>query len=328
MVTVMAAVIVSCGTHRSTATKTPSLTGKNVTAVQTAAGDTLSYNDRRRFDYFYLEAVRQQEAGNYDAAFDLLRHCLTINPRAAEAYYLLAAYYSELEQDSVGLQYLEKAAALSPQNDTYQERVAQYYINTNAYDKAIDAYEKLYANHRDRADVLNILMQLYQQQKNYDGMLSAANRLEQVEGGSEEISLSKMRIYEMKNDKRSAYETLRNLSEQHPNDLNYKIMMGNWLLQNSRKKEAFKIFSDAVKEEPDNTYAQNSLYDFYVAEGQNDMAQQLRDRILLSQKTPSKTLVSLLQEVIKGSEKQSTDSTVVLNLFHQVEDAHPPMPTW
>ena len=323
VVTVMAAAAVSCGTHRSTPAKAPSLTGMNA-AVQTASGDdTLSDNARSRFDYFYLEAVRQQEAGNYDAAFDLLRHCLTVNPRAAEAYYQLAAYYSELEQDSVGLQYLEKAAALSPLNDTYQERVAQYYINTNAYDKAISAYEKLYTNKRERTDVLNILMQLYQQKKDYDGMLSAVNRLEQVEGGSEEMSLSKMRIYEMKNDKRSAYETLKKLSEQHPNDLNYKIMTGNWLLQNSRKKEAFRILSDAVKAEPDNTYAQNSLYDFYMAEGQNDMARQLRDRILLSQKTPSKTLVSLLQEVIKGSEKQSTDSSEVLNLFRRVETAHP-----
>ena len=39
-----------------------------------AFGDSLSRNDSRRYDYFFLEAVRQQNAGNLDAAFDLLNH--------------------------------------------------------------------------------------------------------------------------------------------------------------------------------------------------------------------------------------------------------------
>ncbi len=64
------------------------------TAAKTAVRrtDTLPRNDRRRYDYFYLEAVRQQEAGHYDAAFELFNHCLSIDPSAAETYYALAAY--------------------------------------------------------------------------------------------------------------------------------------------------------------------------------------------------------------------------------------------
>ena len=58
-----------------------------------AFADSLSRNDSRRYDYFFLEAVRQQNAGNLDAAFDLLNHCISINPKAAEAYDLAALYY-------------------------------------------------------------------------------------------------------------------------------------------------------------------------------------------------------------------------------------------
>ena len=77
----------------------------------------LSDNDARRFNYFYLEAVRQQEKGNYAAAFDLLRHCLEINPSSAETYFLLSSYYVELGQDSTVLSCMERAAALSPSNN-------------------------------------------------------------------------------------------------------------------------------------------------------------------------------------------------------------------
>lgn len=36
--------------------------------------DSLSVNDNRRFDYFFMEACSQQAQGNYAAAFDLFEH--------------------------------------------------------------------------------------------------------------------------------------------------------------------------------------------------------------------------------------------------------------
>ena len=134
--------------------------GSNENNTPTASGDSLSYNDRRRYDYFFIEAIRKQNAGEYDAAFELLNHCLEIKPDAAEAYYARASYFSEMQMDSLALRDIEKAASLNPENDTYQERVAQYYIGSGNYDKAITAYENLFEHHKDRSDVLNILVQL------------------------------------------------------------------------------------------------------------------------------------------------------------------------
>lgn len=56
-----------------------------------ADGGKLSYNDMRRYNYFFLEAVNQEAAGNLSAAYDLLEHARQINPEAAEVYYNLAA---------------------------------------------------------------------------------------------------------------------------------------------------------------------------------------------------------------------------------------------
>ena len=46
-----------------------------------------------RYNYFFLEAIIQQELGNMTAAFDLFTHAKDINPNAPEAYYELAGYY-------------------------------------------------------------------------------------------------------------------------------------------------------------------------------------------------------------------------------------------
>ncbi len=53
--------------------------------------------------------------------------------------------------------------------------------------------------------------------------------------------------------------------------MQYKTMLGNWLMQHNRQKEAYKYFTDVLKEEPDNSYAQMSLYDYYNATQQEEL---------------------------------------------------------
>ena len=301
----------------------PSFAFENDRYVDKKTGiNRLSPNDRKRYDYFFLEAMCQQNAGHFDAAYDLLNHCLEIDSTAAEAYYMLAMYLTELKKDTLALQNIERAAALDSVNATYQERVAQYYISMGDYNRAIPFYERLYASNHGRTDVLNILVQLYQQKKSYPDMLNTINRIEQNEGTNEEITLSKMRVYEMMGDSKTAYKTLKNLSDTHPNDLNYRIMLGNWLMQNNSQKEAYKIFVSALKEVPDNPYVQTSLYDYYNTIGNQDEAKKLRDVILLSKKTSSQTKVLLLEEAIKSNEDQTNgDSLQILELLDKVIDA-------
>src|SRR3712207_7929241 len=102
-------------------------------------------------------------------------------------------FQSELEQDSLAMTYLQKAVNLRPHNVTYREQLARYYVNAKQFDKALQAYEDLYQTDKSRTDVLEILIQIYQQQKNYEKMLSCLERMELVDGNSEELTLSKVR---------------------------------------------------------------------------------------------------------------------------------------
>ena len=57
---------------------------KHVAQQAVAVKDSLSPNDRKRFEYFFLEAGRQHAANNYSAAMDLFEHARQIDPNAAE----------------------------------------------------------------------------------------------------------------------------------------------------------------------------------------------------------------------------------------------------
>ena len=278
----------------------------------------LDYNTSQRFKYFYLEAINQQNKGTYAAAFDLLNHCQEINPNAAEVYFMRSAYYSMLKNDSLMVADIERAAALNPTNTTFMERLGQIYIGMGKFPKAIETYEKIFANTRDRDDVLNILIQLYDRQKDYDNMLHTIDRLESLEGSSEEITLARMRVLALKGDKEAELAELKSLSEKHPNDMNYHVMMGNWLLQNDRADEALKEYDDVLKMEPDNLMAQMSMLDYYRNVGEDSLANDLQEKMLINEDTPINSKMTLMRKVVADNEQNGGDSTQVLDLFHRI----------
>lgn len=278
----------------------------------------LDYNTSQRFKYFYLEAINQQNKGNYAAAFDLLNHCQEINPNAAEVYFMRSAYYSMLKNDSLMVADIERAAALNPTNTTFMERLGQIYIGMGKFPQAIETYEKIFANTRDRDDVLNILIQLYDRQKDYDNMLRTIDRLESLEGSSEEITLARMRVLALKGDKEAELAELKSLSEKHPNDMNYHVMMGNWLLQNDRADEALKEYDYVLKMEPDNLMAQMSMLDYYRNVGEDSLANDLQEKMLINEDTPINSKMTLMRKVVADNEQEGGDSTQVLDLFHRI----------
>ena len=279
---------------------------------------SLSFNDSQRLKYFYYEAMKLQDQGKFAAAFDLLKHCETIDPQAAEVYYAEAVYYAELNNDSMALACMKKAADLNPSNDTYLERLAITHVNSRQFDEAVNAYERLYANHKDRLDVLDILLQLYNQQKDYDKMLSTLELVESLEGSNERLALSKMRIYSVQGKKDKEYETLKELSDSHPNDMNYHVMMGNWLLQNDKDDEALEQYKLVLEEEPEHTGAKMSMLDYYRTTGADSLAQVLQEEMLISQSTPTNDKVTLMRQVVADNEQSGGDSTQVLSLFKRI----------
>ena len=278
----------------------------------------LSDNDLRRYQYFYLEALTQEGLGNNAEAFDLYRHCLEIDSLASEAHFAISDFYSSIGKDSLALWHLRKANSLDPKNDEFAERLGQYYLSQNMIEEGTRVYERLADMCRDRSDFLDILARIYQYKKDYPKMLETLNRLEVAEGQSENLTLSKMQVYSSMGDEKGAYEELSRLVKSHPNDLNYKVMMGNWLLANSRKDEALKAYKAVLKEEPGNPQAQMSLMDYYRATGNSAEADTLLYQILENPETEAQTRISLMRQVVADNEQGGGDSTRILNIFSRI----------
>lgn len=283
----------------------------NITCLKAQEKDSLQH-----YNYFFLEGICQEQKGYQSAAFDMFSRALELNPKAAEVYYKLASYYFQLKDTITTRKYLAKAAKIDPQNDTFQERLAQVCTAQKDYDDAINAYERLYTINKTRIDVLQALLQLYAQKDNKKMMIDVLNRLELVNGTSEQLSLSKMQIYEEMGDKNKEYEELKKLVDNHPLELNYKVMLGNWFFNKGKRKEALAIYKAVLKEDPQQTAAKLSLVDYYNAIKDNNNAEALVENILLSQKTDTDIKMAVLRQYINIYQTSNTkDSKKILHLF-------------
>ena len=274
----------------------------------------------RRYDAFFLEALCQREKGNNDAVFDLLRHCIDIDSTRSEAYYYLAQYYSALKQKDIVLNYLKKSVELEPDNATYLETLANAYLNQRKFKEAIDALELLCEKNRDRDDVLALLIQLYEQESDYDNAIRTLGRLETIEGKSERLSYAKSDLYTKKGDKKAAIAEMKMLADQYPNDNNYRCLYANTLYINGQKKKAVAIYDKVLKEEPDNRNAQMALVAYYNDQKDSANVNSMIERVLFNKNASTSDRVALMRQVIGESEEAGGDSTRVLNLFHRLID--------
>ena len=280
----------------------------------------LSPENQRLYDHYFLDAMVERQKGNSDAAFDLLRHCLDLNPNAAEVHYYLAQYYGALKDNDTSIAYFQKASALAPLNETCLETLAQVYVRQQNYQGAISAIERLYDRNKDREDLLEMLFQLYQQVEDYPRAIGVLERVENIDGKSERISLAKSEVYSRMNDSKAAIAEMAALAKQYPNDLNYLAMYGESLMMNGQPRKALEVYERILKEEPDNNRVLMSLRTYYQAIENQIVADSLTLRVLLGKNTSQEEKVYLIRQVIGANERSGGDSTEVLRLFRQVMD--------
>lgn len=290
----------------------------------------LAPEQQRKYDYFFLEASRLKVKKEYTAAFDLLQHCLAINPTGSAALYEISQYYLFLKQVPQGQEALEKAVAYAPDNYWYSQALASLYQQQDQKEKAIGILEKMATRFPAKQDPLFNLLDLYNQKEDYGKVISTLNRIEEKMGKNEQITMEKFRIYLQMKDDKKAFEEIESLVNEYPMDYRYQVILGDVYMQNGKKQEAYDTYKKVLAAEPDNPMALFSLASYYEQTGQKELFEQQMDTLLLNRKVPSDTKVNVMRQFIVQSEQEGKDSTQVIGLFDRMmqmdmDDAQIPM---
>ena len=300
--------LVSCGTVKSTREK----------PAVALAQSSLTSEQQRKYDYFFLEAMRLKEKKDYASAFGLLQHCLDIHPNAASALYEVSQYYMFLRQVPQGQEALEKAVANAPDNYWYSQGLASLYQQQNELDKAITLLEQMVVRFPAKQDPLFNLLDLYGRQEKYDKVISTLNRLEKHMGKNEQLSMEKFRIYLQMKDDKKAFQEIESLVQEYPMDMRYQVILGDVYLQNGKKQEAYDAYQKVLAVEPDNPMALFSMASYYKQTGQEELYQQQLDTLLLNKKVTPDTKVGVMRQMIVENEQADKDSTQIIALFDRI----------
>ena len=277
--------------------------------------DPLTAEERRKFDYYFLEAVRLKEKGEMDAAFETYTHCLAIDPNSAVVQYELGKLYMYLGQPEKGEDFLKRAMAAEPANYWYKETLAGYYQGKGEFEKAIRVIEDMASQFPSRLEPLMALVDLYSRTKDYEKVIHSLNRLEALDGKSEQISMEKFRMYLAMDDNERAFAEIENLAKEYPYEMRYLTILGDVYMENGKADEAYATYQNVLAKEPGYAPAMLSLASYYEKQGQDSLYRAQLDSLLLNQNVETNTKVNIMRQLILRSERSDRDSTKIIGLF-------------
>ena len=277
--------------------------------------DPLSAEERRKFNHFFLEAVRLKEKGEMDASFEMYSHCLAIDSQSAATLYELGKFYMYLGQPIKGENFLRKAMLTQPSNYWYKETLAGYYQGKGEDAKAIDVIESMADQFPSRLEPLIALVDLYNRTRDYQKVIHTLDRLERLDGKSEQISMEKFRMYLAMDNNEKAFSEIESLVQEYPYEMRYLTMLGDVYMENGKEEEAFSTYQKVLAQEPEYAPAMLSMASYYEKTGEDSLYRTQLDALLLNQKVETSAKLNIMRQLIMRSERGDRDSTKIVGLF-------------
>ena len=269
------------------------------------ARSALTVAQRRNFDKFYLEALRQKYKGNDDAAYDLLARALEINRNDADALYQQAMLVLQQPPgvDSVLLMQAEKnllsAQQLAPSNLYYIHTLAAYWLKENRFERALRLYENITCRTNDLED-LRMLVRLYAKTGNYEAALQALMRVEAQTGEDINTVLQRYEYLSALGRKGRAFAAIREFSEAHPDNLYYRIVLADSYVKNGHLERGREIIEDVRTADPHSPYVPVSMLAYYEARRDRPAFERQFSVVMRSKDVPTRAKVSVLQNMMKA----------------------------
>lgn len=290
--------------------------------ADTKESEGQAYDTARSFSYYFEEGLRLKALEQYGAAFEMFRHCLSLDSTSAAAHAEIAAFYRAMNQTERYVAHYEKAFALDPGNDWYGLQLAGIYQQLKRYPDAIRLLEQLVAKNPDNYELYYTLSLLHTELKQYTQAIEALDRFENSVGISQEISMQKYDLYLNLNQPKPAIKELQKLQKSNPREIRYLLLVGSGWMEIGKTKKARKCFLQALDMEPENGTVRLFLSDYYKAVGDSlAMSEQLH-LALSNPKTELESKLNIFRTLLSTCENRE-DSLQIERYFELLLEQHP-----
>jgi tetratricopeptide (TPR) repeat protein len=313
----LVALLIGCASSKETVSS--SKKSEKVNSSTSALAD-LPEKEQIKFKFLFHNATKARILGNYQEAVNLFRECTIVAPKESTSYYELAHLFENSKEKELALEFSQKAVDLDPENYWYRIQYAHSLQRNGDSEEAIKQYQTLIKQNGGTIDLYFDLagMQLYSGK--YKESIATFNLIEKEAGITEEISIQKEKIYVKMGDIDNAAKEIEALINEYPENIKHQIELADLYLANDLNEKAFTVCQDILKKDPNNPYANLSLYDYYKQKGEDEKASDALKKTFASSEldidTKMKILLSYYSATDSNVKKEALDLNRILIKAH------------
>ncbi len=150
--------------------------------------------DNQEVTNLFIDATKARLIGEKTKAINLYNSCLEKNPEHAASMYELAQLYFEKADYSTAARFAEKAATIEPDNKWYKLLLVEIYGKSNSVRELVEICKELVKIDPKSAEYQYELANAYLLSNDGNNALKTFDRIEEIMGITEEVSMQKQRI--------------------------------------------------------------------------------------------------------------------------------------
>jgi tetratricopeptide (TPR) repeat protein len=225
------------------------------------------------FNFQFLEANKQKALGNFEAALYCYDNALKIDKTQSAVYYEIAGILNAGQDFAGALEYAKKAVEYDKTgNEYYKLLLALVYQANNMQDNAIKAYQEIVKLYPQKMEYYFELANMYASANKIKEAIKVLDNVEKLFGVIDLVSLEKERYYLHLNDKKSALNEIKTLSNAYPQDLKYKAILAESYINSGDIESARKIYKELESSNIEDGLLYFSIADFYRMDGNYNKA--------------------------------------------------------
>lgn len=256
----------------------------------------------------YLEKGKAyMEEENFEKARIEFKNVLQIDPKYAEAYFLLGQVNEKEQEWRKAFSSYSKAVELDPENLDARAKLGEIYIASNVLDQAAEQMEAILKkdpNHTEgqvlkillldrqgenakaiqeaeamvkkdpvQAKVIMLLSTLYAKAGDVSKSINALEQAIEVDTSNLMARILLARNYMSLNDIDNAEKYLKEIIAIEPDNYAHKVNLASFYLKTKQPDQAEKILREAIKQDPEDEIRYLKLSDFLASENRLDDAE-------------------------------------------------------
>lgn len=224
------------------------VSSKFLTAQNTIGGQAkiVPENEVARQSAF-VDAEREAMLGRWDKAIERYKDFTYDNPNNDAGWYGLARAYQAKDDYISALDAIGKAIEKDPGNPWYTVFQAGSYEKTGRVKDAAKLYESLIKRYPRETSYLNQLAYLSLLDSNPKAAIKALDRVEEINGVTEENTSKKIRIYQQTGDNKRLVAEMQKLVDTYPKRLEYSRQLAQFYELIGDEANAQRVYEKILK---------------------------------------------------------------------------------